>query len=102
MKKVILIFIILCYIPTFSQNGGRKLEKTKISTKRRKHVKGNTSWVYRKTESGPVQDRELPKLFKRKKTRGGEENERIIKRQNNLRVKKRVRGNDVFHKRKYF
>ena len=102
MKKIILILLILLYIPVFSQTGGRKSEKTKIAGRRRSVKKSKPTWTYRETESGPVQDREMPKLFKRKRTKGREENSKILERQNKLRAKRRIRGNDVFHKRKYF
>ena len=104
MKKIILIFLILFCFEGISQTGGRKLEKTN-TVRRWRLLKKNpktSPWIYQKTKTGPVQDRELPKLFKRRRTNGEKENEKILKRQNKLRAKRRVRGNDVFHKRKYF
>jgi hypothetical protein len=99
---LLLLLILFCF-EGISQVGGRKIEKSyKVAGKRRTIGKSKPAWIYRKTESGPVQDREMPKLFRRKRTKPGEENEKILKRQNKLRAKRRVRGNNVFHKRKYF
>lgn len=103
MKKILLLLLILFCFESISQVGGRKLEKSyKVTSKRRTFRKSKPAWRYRKTESSPAQDRELPKLFRRKRTNGEKENQKIIKRQNKLRTKRRIRGNDVFHKRKYF
>jgi len=88
---------------TYSQTGGRKRERIRTAKRGLFHRPLKTSpWIYRKTESGPIQNRELPKLFKRYRTNGKKESSKILERQNRLRSKRRVRGNDVFHKRKYF
>lgn len=104
MKKIILILLILFCFEGISQTGGRKLEKTNTVRRWRLFKKNpkTSPWIYRKTKPGIIQERELPKLFKRKRTNGEKENEKVIKRQNKLRTKRRVRGNEVFHKRKYF
>lgn len=103
MKKYILLILIVLPLLNYSQTGGKKKEKSRtVRIGGLFHKQPRTSpWIYRKTESGPIQNREFPKLFKRKRTNGKRESSKILEKQNRLRAKRRVRGNDVFHKRKY-
>jgi hypothetical protein len=102
VKKYILLILIVLPLLNYSQTGGKKKEKSRTIKRGLFHKQPRTSpWIYRKTESGPIQNREFPKLFKRKRTNGKRESSKILEKQNRLRAKRRVRGNDVFHKRKY-
>ena len=104
MKKVLIFLVMIFSLQSISQTGGRKLEKTNTIRRWKLFKKSpkTSPWIYRKTESGPVQKLEMPKLFRRTRTNGQKQNEKIIERQKKLRAKKRVRGNSVFYKRKYF
>lgn len=103
MKRIILFILITFPIFTYSQTGGKKKEGIKTIKRGLFRKPPKTSpWIYRKTESGTIQNREFPKLFKRDRTFGKQEFSKILERQNRLRAKRRVRGNNVFHKRKYF
>lgn len=94
----------LLFAVSYSQAGARKKEgKTVHRSLRRLLKQPKTSpWIYRRTKPGRIQEREMPKLFKRWRTNGEKESSRIKERQNRLRAKRRVRGKRVFHKRKYF
>ncbi len=101
--KFFLLLILFLPIFAYSQTGGKKKEGIKTIKRGLFHKPPKTSpWIYRKTKSGSIQNREFPKLFKRYRTNGKKESSKILERQNRLRTKRRVRGNDVFHKRKYF
>lgn len=103
MKKYLLLILIVLPLLNYSQTGGKKRESSRTVRRGGLFHKLKTSpWIYRKTESGPIQNREMPKLFKRHRTNGKRESSNILEKQNRLRAKRRVRGNDVFHKRKYF
>lgn len=65
------------------------------------HKKPTSSWVYKPTKPGKKQDREQPHLFTRFRTKNKKYKDGVSARQNASRSKKRVRGNAVFHKRKY-
>jgi hypothetical protein len=99
-SKLIGVFLIM-FLSLSSQVGGRKLEKSNI-IRRPHHKRTYVTWVYRKTKPGPIQEKEQPKLFKWNVTSNKRWARRILYKQNKLRAKKRVRGNLVFHKRKYF
>jgi hypothetical protein len=103
VNKYLLLILLFISILSYSQTGGKKKEGVKTIKRGlfRKPPK-TSSWIYRKTESGTIQNREFPKLFKRNRTIGKKESSKILERQNKLRAKRRVRGNKVFHKRKYF
>ena len=103
MKNFLFFILILLSTCYYSQTGGKKKEGIKTIKRGLFRKPPKTSpWIYRKTESGTIQNREFPKLFKRYRTNGKKESSKILERQNRLRTKRRVRGNDVFHKRKYF
>ena len=105
MRKIFLCIFMLLFSIYYSQAGDRKKETTesgRLIHRRYLRQPKTSTWIYRRTESGPIQNREMPKLFKRWVTNGEKESTIIKERQNRLRTKKRVRGNDVFHKRKYF
>ncbi len=89
---------------SYSQAGARKKEGKTVhrSLKRLLKQPKTSPWIYRKTNPGRIQDREMSGLFRRWRTNGEKESSRIKERQNRFRAKRRVRGNRVFHKRKYF
>jgi len=103
VKKYILLILISISLFSYSQTGGKKRESSRTARRGGLFHKLKTSpWIYRETESGTIQNREFLKLFKRHRTNGKRESSKILEKQNRLRAKRRVRGNDVFHKRKYF
>jgi hypothetical protein len=103
VKKYLILILISISLFSYSQTGGKKRESSKTIRRGLFHKPPKTSpWIYRKTEPGNIQNRELPKLFKRYRTNGKKESSKILERQNRLRAKRRIRGSDVFHKRKYF
>lgn len=95
-----LIFILYFINPIFSQ--GRKREKSNVAHRNMRRHPKTSPWIYRKTSPGIVQERELPKLFKWNITKNKRFNNKTIEKQNKQRTKNRVRGNMVFHRRKYF
>ncbi len=99
-SKLIGIFLVM-FLSLSSQTGGRKLEKSNI-IRRPHHKRTYVTWVYRKTKSGPIQEKEQLKLFKWNITKNKRWTNKIIEKQNKKRAKTRVRGNLVFHRRKYF
>jgi hypothetical protein len=126
LKKIGLIFIFLIVFGMIhdlsAQTGGRKREhrnQRKSSAKfkrnpsagnadafarggkKRSSSRKKSAWVYRPTPSSKKQRKEQRHLFKRYKTKGGRFNEGFLARQNGDRAKSRVRGNKVFHKRKF-
>ncbi len=101
MKKYLLLILIFISLLSYSQTGGKKREGIRTIRRGLFH-KSRNPWVYRKTSPGRIQNREMSNLFRRNRTIGKNEYSKIIKRQNKLRAKRRVRGNKVFHKRKYF
>lgn len=104
MKKYLLLILIFLSFFSYSQTlGGKKREKARTARRILFNKSPKTSpWIYRKTEPGPIQNREMFKLFKRHRTNGRKEYDKILERQNKLRSKRRIRGNDFFQKRKYF
>jgi hypothetical protein len=59
------------------------------------------AWVYRTTPSSKKMNKEQKFLFSRYRTKGKRQRDGILASQNHERSKKRVRGNKVFHKRKF-
>ena len=103
MKRIILFILITLPIFGYSQTGGKKKEGIRTIKRGLFYRAPKTSpWIYKKTKPGTIQNREFPKLFKRNRTFGKQEFSKILERQNRLRAKRRIRGNNVFHKRKYF
>lgn len=105
----------------YSQTGGRKREhrnQRKGSSKfrngksagnadafarggkRGKSRKGG-AWVYRPTPSSKKMNKEQKFIFTRYRTKGKRQRDGILTKQNSDRSNKRVRGNKVFHKRKF-
>lgn len=102
-----------------AQTGGRKRERRnqrRASIFKRNPSAGNadefakggkrskkksSAWVYRPTPTSKKQRKEQSSLFSRFRTKGGKVNESFLSRQNHDRAKSRVRGNKVFHKRKF-
>lgn len=68
---------------------------------KRSSKKKKSAWVYRPTPTSKKQRKEQKRLFARFKTKGGKFNESFLSRQNHDRSRSRVRGNKVFHKRKF-
>jgi len=91
----------LSFVVSYSQPG-RKAERSDVKQKRYFHQPKTSPWIYRKTVSGPIQEGELPKLFKWNITSNKRIAYKIIEQQNKQRMKNRIRGNQVFHRRKYF
>lgn len=95
-----IIFILFCVNSSYSQ--GRKREKNNVVHRNMRRQPKTSPWIYRKTESGIIQEREMPKLFKWNITKNKRLSNQIIEKQNKRRQKNRVRGNMVFSRRKYF
>jgi hypothetical protein len=95
-------FIIFCFSVNFifGQSGGRKNE-TSMGVKKYGKSPATSPWVYKKTEVGEIQENELIKLFKWTITPNRKEYRKIQDEQRKQRDKYRIRGNEVFHKRKY-
>lgn len=68
---------------------------------RRGKGKTNTAWVYKHKKVSKKQHKENRFLFSRYRTKGKRRRDGIIAKQNASRAKRRVRGNKVFHKRKF-
>lgn len=126
LKKLVLIFL-LCFATglvteVYAQTGGRKREhrnqkrgSKKFGAKsagnadafarggsnKRNSRKKSQGWVYRPTPTSKKQRKEQKYLFSRYRTKGKKQREGIFARQDADRSKRRVRGNKVFHKRKF-
>jgi hypothetical protein len=113
--KCWLVLIILLFFShqSFAQTGGRKKEKVNATSwKRRLFKQRRTPWEYHKTPINLPEDKPNSNILihkNRKKviffwnvTKGKIETRKIQERINGKRSKRRIRGNDVFHKRKYF
>jgi hypothetical protein len=59
-------------------------------------------WVYKPTRPGKKQNFEQPHLFTRNRTQNRKYKDGLQSRINRERIKKRVRGNASFHKRRYY
>lgn len=97
---LLIIFTLHLINPSFSQ--GRKREANNVVHRNLRRQPKTSPWIYRKTESGIIQETEMPKLFKWNITQNKRLSNKIIKKQNKKRSKERVRGNLVFSRRKYF
>jgi hypothetical protein len=96
MKLVILFCCLTCIV--YGQEG-RKNEK---SISKKIYGKSISSpWKYHKTQVGEIQESEMPKLFKWNITPNRLEYRNAQEKQRVRRAKLRVRGNEVFHKKKY-
>lgn len=101
MKFILLILFLFFSIVSYSQVG-KRLKEHKNQKKLVRHI-SMSGWKYKKTSPGLMQSnkREGAKLFKRVV----QPNKKMIRREqskiNAKRVRSRVRGNNVFHKKKY-
>lgn len=84
----------------FGQQSGRKNEKSMGVKKYGKSPK-TSPWIYKKTEVGEIQENELLKLFKWTITPNRREHRKILDENRKIREKNRIRGNEVFHRKKY-
>ena len=98
MKWFIIFYFSINFI--LGQSGGRKNESSMGVTKYGKSPK-TSPWIYKKTSVGEIQENELLKLFKWTITPNRKEYRKIQDEQRKQRTKNRVRGNEVFHKKKY-
>jgi hypothetical protein len=128
LKKVVLILILSIFsglvTDLFGQTGGKKREhrnqRRSGSSKFRGHSAGNadafarggtnkrtskkrkqSAWVYRPTPTSKKQRKEQKFLFSRYRTKGKKYRDGILAKQSASRSSRRVRGNKVFHKRKF-
>lgn len=127
LNKIVLILFLTFFAgfltDAYGQTGGRKREHRNQRRKSSKFggksagnadafARGGTNkrtskrsragvWVYRPTPSSKKQNRESRYLFSRYRTKGKRHRDGILAKQNNERSSRRVRGNKVFHKRKF-
>lgn len=131
MRKLLVILVLLAGIgitnEVYAQTGGRKREhrnqRRSGSIFKRQRSAGNAdkfargagrksflarlfkkdrpAWVYHSTNPGRTQNREQRYLFSRFRTKGKRYKDGIQAKQNAERSRRRVRGNSVFHHRKY-
>lgn len=124
MKKLVLIFALLFAVGiTTSAYAQRRREhkNQRRGGSARAHVKksnafaygGSTKkkgrgtkvvggWTYKPTRPGKKQNYEQPHLFTRNRTQNRKYKDGLQARINRERMKKRVRGNTTFHKRRYY
>ena len=98
MKIVSCLVLFTLYLN--AQQGGRRNEKS-ITEGRHDSYKTTSTWMYRKTQVGEIQESELPKLFKWTITPNRKKYREIQEEQRQQRAKYRIRGNEVFHRKKY-
>lgn len=101
LVKFIVLIITFFSLTSYGQTGGR-FKETKNQKKLAKYIRRNgwqeRSWVPNKLKIVESDK----KLFKRYRTSNSKIKDKIQRDINYRRAKKRIRGNDVFHKRKYF
>jgi hypothetical protein len=126
LKKHIYILLLLgIFISTdfFAQVGGRRKEhknqsKRAFSLFKGKHRAGNahifarggrhsktksgSKWTMKHSNTAKISFRGQKYLFSRFRTKSKANNHAFLARQNKQRAKKRVIGNKVFHRKKYF
>lgn len=125
LNKLVLILTFFVFsgliTDAYSQTGGKKREhrnQRKGSSKfggkksmgnadafarggKRGKSRKNGAWVYRTTPTSKKMRKEQKYLFSRYRTKGKRQRDGILASQNHSRSKSRVRGNKVFHKRKF-
>jgi hypothetical protein len=125
LNKLVLILTLFVFAglstEVYSQTGGRKREhrnQRRGSSKfrgaksagnadafarggRRGKSRKGGAWVYRTTPSSKKMNKEQKFLFSRYRTKGRRQRDGILTSQNSDRSKRRVRGNKVFHKKKF-
>lgn len=128
-RRIAYLFFVFLFLTTVTVYGQAGRKKERSNQKRRAGVnlfKGNKSaghadafarshkkgffsrlfgkksspWVYHKTKVSRKENRENRRLFSRQWTKRKKLYASILKRQNAERAKRRVRGNNVFHKKK--
>jgi len=101
LKRFLIILFVLLSLAISAQVGGRMKER-KNQKRFIKHI-AKSGWHYNPTRPGKVQNyrREGRQLFHRNITRGKKFKYKYQAKLNRDRVRKRVRGNLVFHKKKY-
>ncbi len=62
----------------------------------------NKAWAMRHSRPGSYSSRDSRTLFSRYRTKGKAYRHNILAKQNSDRARKRVRGNKVFHRKKFF
>ena len=104
MSRLIkLLFILLIFLSnnTFAQIGGR-VKEVQNQKRLKRHIR-RSSWVDRKWVPNKLKVVEpQKKLFFRHRTSNSKIKDKLQKDINRKRSRRRIRGNDVFHKRKYF
>jgi hypothetical protein len=100
MIRYLFILFMFISLSLSAQTGGRVKQR---SNQRRLLKISNKTWHFNPTKPGKLQNhrREGRKLFTRSETRGGRQKARIQSRINSYRFRHRIRGNEVFHKKKY-
>ena len=100
MIRYLFIFFIFISLSLGAQVGGRVKQH---KNQRRLQKISNKTWHFQPTRPGKLQNhrREGRKLFTRNVTPGKKRKAKIQLRINSYRDRHRVRGNEVFHKRKY-
>ncbi|MBK7309607.1 MAG: hypothetical protein IPI93_02160 [Sphingobacteriaceae bacterium] len=125
MKRLVLILTFLFFTglitEVYSQSGGRKREHRNQRRGSSKFRNGKSAgnadafarggkrgksrktgaWVYRPTPSSKKMNKEQRFIFTRYRTKGKKQRDGILTKQNSDRSHRRVRGNKVFHKRKF-
>jgi hypothetical protein len=104
MSNLIKFLITILILISFNLHGqiGGKLRETKNQRKLAKHIR-RSGWVERKWVPNKLKIIEPDrKLFKRYRTTNSKIKDKLQRDINYRRTKRRIRGNDVFHKRKYF
>jgi len=104
MKKLSLILFILFLMNSFclvSQTTPRRMRETKNQKMIHRHIYHHNGWVYKKTPAGKYKNyskhlftRHRPAVYYKKK--------KCQERINRQRALHRKRGNEYFHKRKYY
>jgi len=74
----------------FARGGGRRGGSKK------------SEWAMRHSRPGSAKNRDQRSLFSRHRTKGKAYRQNILAKQNSERARKRVRGNKVFHHKKFF
>lgn len=68
----------------------------------KRHGKKNTAWAMRHSRPGSSSNHDSRTLFSRYRTKGKVYRHNILAKQNSDRARKRIRGNKVFHRKKFF
>lgn len=102
MKRLFLILFMLFSLICSAQIGGRMKER-KNQKRLHSHIFKNGKWKYNPTRPGKMQTyrREGKHLFKRNITPNKRLKYKYQCQINRHRANHRIRGNEVFHKRKY-